>query len=114
VQEFAVELLLYLDNHRYNDREVDRVKASMVASGRWRARDLFPDLFSPEEEEDAAGGDVDYDYGAVTWESPESTGIEEYERLQQAMREAGVSLSEDDSEDAPTQFFEAEDSAEWL
>lgn len=67
-----------------------------------------------DEEREDAGGDVDYDYGAVTWESPESTGIEEYERLQQMMRQSGVSLGEDDKEDAPKAFFEAAESAEWL
>jgi hypothetical protein len=113
VQEFAVELLEYFDNRKAGKIENDRVKASLVASGMWSAREVFPDLFS-EDEETAGGGEVDYDYGAVTWESPETTGIEEYERLQQAMREAGVSLSEDDGVDTPTQFFEAEESAEWL
>jgi hypothetical protein len=112
VQDFAVELLEYLDTRKTGKVETDMVKAALVASGQWSARSVFPDLFS--EEEEAAGGDVDYDYGAVTWESPESTGIEEYERLQQAMRQAGISLSEDDSADAPKAFFEAEESAEWL
>jgi len=113
VQEFAVELLEYLDNRKAGKIETDMVKASLVASGGWNAQDVFPDLFSDREEE-VASGDVDYDYGAVTWESPESTGIEEYERLQQAMKQAGVSLPDDGEMDAPEAFFEAEESAEWL
>lgn len=116
VQDFGVEMLLYLDGRKTSQAEADSVKAALVASGKWRAQPLFPDFF-PEERDESndPGGDVVYDYTEVKWESPETTGIEEFEQLQKMMRDSGVTLM--DEEDGPAAFFdagEAAESAEWI
>jgi hypothetical protein len=110
-------MLLYLNNRKAGKLEMDVIKASLVASGNWSAQSLFPDIFPEEGEQSGGGEDVTYDYGAVKWESPESSGFDEYERLQRMMRQSGVSLSEEDEIDSPAAFFEAGDaaeSAEWI
>jgi len=117
VQDFGVELLLYLDGRKAEQAEADSVKAALVASGKWKAQPLFPDFF-PEERDESGdpGGDVVYDYTEVKWESPESSGIEEFERLQNLMRDSGVTLT-DEEDESPAPFFdagEAAESAEWI
>jgi hypothetical protein len=117
-QDFAVELLVYLDGLKEGRIEADTVKAALVASGKFKAQHLFPDWFPDEQETEQGGGSDDtvYDYQEVVWESPSTSGIDEFERLQEMLKSQGVSLADDEGpvQEAPAFFASDDESAEWV
>lgn len=117
VQDFGVEILLYLDGLKEGKAEADMVKAALVASAKWTPQSLFPEWFPEDEGGTPAGEDVEYDYTEVTWEAPsDSGGIEEFERIQQMLKESGVTVTEDEGPIDESAFFftRDDDTEDWV
>ncbi len=127
MQDFAIELLQFLDNLEKRKHRSDLVKGALVASGKYKPEVLFPDFFPDREDEDVVSdGDVDYDYSEVKWESPATSGYEEFERIQALLGNTSVVVGEVEEHsmalsqgeiigDAPVgDEPEEQDSAEWV
>jgi hypothetical protein len=127
VQDFALELVQFLDNLEKKKRRSDLVKGALVASGKYKPEVLFPDFFPDrDEDEEVSDGDVDYDYSEVKWESPSTSGYEEFERIQALLGSTAVVVEEVEEHsmalsqgqiigDAPVDDEpEEQDSVEWV
>jgi hypothetical protein len=72
---------------------LERIKLAMVSSGRMTPSEAFPDLFAGDGDE----AEVDFDYSGVQWESPESVGEDEYDKVMAALRDNATFTTRDAS-----------------
>lgn len=102
MQDFAVDLLVYLDGITEGKREETELRAALVASGRRDPAPLFPEYFpkEPDEIEEDSGQDLAeaaLDYSGVTFQSPAEVGEDERAMLAQIMGDTSmVPVSEED------------------
>jgi len=100
----------------------DLFYGSLVGSGKYKPAVLFPEFYPEEEVEEQAspGGDVDYDYSEVKWQTPGESGLDEFTKMQEMMRDSGIAVLESDEEGLEeaspeiTGEVEEQESAEWI
>lgn len=114
MQAWGLELLMYEDRLRADEKRDIELGSALIASGKYLPEKVLPSIFGEEVKEVQAGspeaaaayarGDVVEDMTGIEWESPSSQGEEEVmrdlEMFNQAMAaNQGIALDEGEGGD---------------
>lgn len=80
LQAYALVLLRWLDAREKRQALTDSVKQAVLASGAASIKDLYPEWFPEEVEEEEAEEGTAYDYSEVEWKTG-TEAMSEYQRL---------------------------------
>lgn len=94
MQELGLEMLLFADDAKRSEQDLEEFKRALVASGNYDVDKLYFEEEKSDEDFNFDDPSAIYDFSDVGWETPDEGEFEEFEQLQKELDNDSVILTE--------------------